>query len=479
MSSEETFDILPDLRHKFNDMAAIHATDPAHSTHVLQPTTSSTTNKPLAPAPGFIPIINQLGPTKEWTIPPRPKPGRKPALDAPPTKRKAQNREAQRTFRERRAAKVGELEDQMKQMEEEDQREQDELRVRIKELLGEVDMWQSLSESWRKRSEKLEAEMDHERHAKERLELELQMLKQSTASSTDAVPLRSRRHRRAVAALEKGAEEGQDYNVEENVTCGKCSNDSRCQCIEDAFKMNDIASGTAENDGLKRPLSPQRTLNCSKRLRRNDSDNEPTEIDFTTRYPSDQPTNTNSSASATAPAATTAGDSCGFCQDGTPCICAEINRQNESERKDQLTFYPDSDAKIDQLSGTCTQNPGTCTQCQSIPASKTFCISLAESRLSNTNSNSRTPIPSSEKAPTMNCADAFTRLAQHPAFPRASAQLNTWVPTLASGSVPSTSSTSCGNSLEGRTAFEIEAASVMNVLKSFDVRFGDDLPRDE
>ena len=55
--------------------------------------------------------------SKEWVVPPRPKPGRKPATDTPPTKRKAQNRAAQRAFRERRAARVGELEEQLEELE--------------------------------------------------------------------------------------------------------------------------------------------------------------------------------------------------------------------------------------------------------------------------------------------------------------------------------------------------------------------------
>ncbi len=64
---------------------------------------------------------SSIGPTKNWVVPPRPKPGRKPATDTPPTKRKAQNRAAQRAFRERRAARVGELEEQLKETEEERQ----------------------------------------------------------------------------------------------------------------------------------------------------------------------------------------------------------------------------------------------------------------------------------------------------------------------------------------------------------------------
>ena len=48
--------------------------------------------------------------SKQWVLPPRPKPGRKPSLDTPTTKRKAQNRAAQRAFRERKANKIQELE---------------------------------------------------------------------------------------------------------------------------------------------------------------------------------------------------------------------------------------------------------------------------------------------------------------------------------------------------------------------------------
>jgi len=72
------------------------------------------------PLPRELPYQRDLPPQRDpspespiiraWNIPPRPRPGRKPAQDIPPTKRKQQNRDAQRAFRERRAAKVGELE---------------------------------------------------------------------------------------------------------------------------------------------------------------------------------------------------------------------------------------------------------------------------------------------------------------------------------------------------------------------------------
>ncbi|SPQ21526.1 30cf1118-da73-4909-86a1-d81a5c66912c [Thermothielavioides terrestris] len=72
----------------------------------------ATVASPAAGSPAPVPQSRTMT-SKEWVIPPRPKPGRKPATDTPPTKRKAQNRAAQRAFRERRAARVGELEEQI------------------------------------------------------------------------------------------------------------------------------------------------------------------------------------------------------------------------------------------------------------------------------------------------------------------------------------------------------------------------------
>lgn len=61
--------------------------------------------------------ITKIQLSKDWVLPPRPKPGRKPCDDIPSSKRKAQNRAAQRAFRERRANRVSELEDKIMEME--------------------------------------------------------------------------------------------------------------------------------------------------------------------------------------------------------------------------------------------------------------------------------------------------------------------------------------------------------------------------
>ncbi|KAK6465509.1 jun-like transcription factor [Scheffersomyces coipomensis] len=70
---------------------------------------------PVMNSPAFSQIIT----SKEWVLPPRPKPGRKPSVDTPASKRKAQNRAAQRAFRERRATRVQELEEKLMEQEKE------------------------------------------------------------------------------------------------------------------------------------------------------------------------------------------------------------------------------------------------------------------------------------------------------------------------------------------------------------------------
>lgn len=70
----------------------------------------------LAGSPG---AVTSIVTSKEWVLPPRPKPGRKPSADTPASKRKAQNRAAQRAFRERRATRVQELEQKLLEVEKE------------------------------------------------------------------------------------------------------------------------------------------------------------------------------------------------------------------------------------------------------------------------------------------------------------------------------------------------------------------------
>ncbi|KAK9389788.1 hypothetical protein V1515DRAFT_583904 [Lipomyces mesembrius] len=105
-------------------VVAIQPAGPVLDAHA-SPSAIAPRNKPDTPTD--MAVMNCIRPSKEWVLPPRPKPGRKPSTEAPPTKRKAQNRAAQRAFRDRRAARVVELEERLQELESE--KEEKEIRL--------------------------------------------------------------------------------------------------------------------------------------------------------------------------------------------------------------------------------------------------------------------------------------------------------------------------------------------------------------
>ncbi len=201
--------------------------------------------------------------SKEWIIPPRPKPGRKPATDTPPTKRKAQNRAAQRAFRERRAARVGELEEQLKQIEEENEHEQDMLKMNISKLEKEVEQYRADLTNWVDRCRELENE--------------LRSLK--SASSTTTAVAKSGQE----VVIQQPDAEAVAAN-DNSIGCGKCTLETRCQCIDEAFTAMGGEAVADAHQHEKRPHSPVQASYEEKRIKLEPKDH--LEIDFTAAYTS-------------------------------------------------------------------------------------------------------------------------------------------------------------------------------------------------
>ena len=441
---------------------------------ILTPASPATVNKtaPLMPGSSLVPPISV---NKTWVLPPKPKPGRKPAVDTPPTKRKAQNREAQRAFRERRAAKVGELEDEMKKLEDEDAREQEVLRQRIQQLEINVGEYSNLVVVLRERFNEMQMAYGRERQLREQAELMLEDLKKAMMGGSEAIALPPKRTDQSRDLGEQSNEvtggfENDDIN-QVPLTCGKCSNDTRCQCIEEAFEMGNLDDGSM-TPTVKRPISPLSSAD-NKRLRYNDQTQNEQEVDFTAQFTSRQPPPLTTSAStSSSTAAIAAPDPCGFCQEGSLCLCAELAKDKSRYPNPQPPAPLPSDADSEYTgksnSDPCANGPGTCAQCRSNPTSTLFCKTVAANRSAFTDDRSQSDnIPCSStpsEGLTITCADAFTTLSRHPRFSTATNELNEWVPQLRSVAKPS--------GMPERTAFDIEAASVMSVLKLFDRRFG-------
>lgn len=284
--------------------------------------------------------------------------------------------------------------------------------------------------------------------------------------------------------------------------CENCSS-ARCQCIDEAFDLSNVTE-TQVNSSPKRPNSPRQETS-SKRYK-SDAEVKPEpeelEIDFTHSISAGrQSKNQQNNVSLAAPI-----DPCGFCQDGTPCMCAEMAVDQPSGRPapvesnklapiqniSQFTPPPsEGDVSSEPLPSIstikpnpCANGPGTCAQCIADPRSTLFCKSLAASRstsaaggccggagdppssgccqtrpsIRNTDNGTKSPV-------TLSCSDTFMALSRHPHFNRATDELNAWLPRLQA--LPSPRNTNVSN----RPAMEVEAASVMGVLRDFDRRF--------
>ncbi|RYP60757.1 hypothetical protein DL769_007986 [Monosporascus sp. CRB-8-3] len=581
------------------------AASPPHS-DVSTPTSTSTASTPqIAIKPAATTIqstamaavtLASAGPpkcsitSKEWVIPPRPKPGRKPATDTPPTKRKAQNRAAQRAFRERRAARVGELEEQLEEQREEHERAQQELRSQVHSLDAEV-------QNLRTRCVSLESMLEKERSERSRIENELESFKRRWRDETSSVfsrnnslpALRSRapsshsltsqrqaprssiasnasEHRNSTAfpisriisppdtssssvsapqqapADPSGcgscSSEGpcacvDDVIANASVGCGKCSVGTKCECLEAVLK----GSGQSNSElDLKRrhssisPLAPDE--------KRQKSDAYAHEIDFTPMFSK----KTTPQAAAPPPddfqpvvqqVTISPRDSCGFCQEGTYCMCAEaaaataasseprtlapIGNQVQTPPPSENDVGPAMEATstgVVKLPGirslNCTpvpsaarkagggcgpDGPGTCAQCLADPKSGLFCRSLAATAArasglstsssgrpdgsgccggggkggsgcckSQGSSSASASTSSSGLGVSLSCADAYKTLSSHRNFERAADEIGTWLPKLRA--IPQELNASA------RAPIEVETASIMSVLKGFDVRFG-------
>jgi hypothetical protein len=459
-------------------------------------------------------------------IPPRPKPGRKPATDTPPTKRKAQNRAAQRAFRERRAARVGELEEQLEETKEEHQRHNVELQAKIVRLEADLERFNVELQSWRLRCETIDRIADWEKRQKEVALAELSYLRNGARTTgTEAVPLPPRRTRQTEVQtpitqqyVQHVPSPGPDL---EELGCGGCSPSTRCACAEEAMALVTSGCGKCTADTscecleatiqdandqasteLKRPHSP--TTEEAKRRRQSDATT-PLEIDFTAQFttkPLHQPH--VETVSQTRPI----HESCGFCEEGTYCMCAEAaaaaanGRENENRLAPLLSEVtpPPSDNDVDgsnvklpsmqpfqmhrpvapeASNNSCVKGPGTCQQCLSDPKSGLFCRSLAAKRDNSSSSTvpegccggnaggggcckSMSTAPTSEPPPSLSCADTYKTLSTHKNFEQASDDLGSWL-----GRLHATPPAH-----PGRAPMEVEAASVMGVLKLFDRRFG-------
>ncbi|ODQ65972.1 hypothetical protein NADFUDRAFT_51243 [Nadsonia fulvescens var. elongata DSM 6958] len=395
--------------------------------------------------------------SRDWVLPPRPKPGRKPSSDVPPTKRKAQNRAAQRAFRERRAAKVSELEEKLCEVEQEHDDKVQDLSSRLDAANAEI----------------------------ERLNKLLGQLKDEVSS-----PISDGSFLRNPDSLDQGMKvkepakccsnhsheknsENSNTNILNEVApktdddCGLCDKGESCVCDTLGFKASSRSFGSGDANGSlspgkfqdmdpvaietelfvmkpmaavplkKRPANKSIKNSSIKRFRRlADSDSsllttastsatssashslslsaDESKVGLVTNGNEWSPVPINNDSTHDSPVeldfstgskVSPVVDPCGFCSDGTPCLCAEaaanaekssfpetVNKDDNrvevkavspSQHPKAKYDKPDSKAKSKsedslQLASTkqVVTTSASCSRCQDDPMCTLFCTSL-------------------------------------------------------------------------------------------------------
>lgn len=263
-------------------------------------------------------------------VPPRPKPGRKPATDEPASKRKAQNRESQRAFRARKAAKLTEMQTQVEIAEQrhriemsEKMMEMDAKDMRISQLevlmvqLGDSDQRNAKeSEFWKNKAIELEE------HVK-RLEEQLKSSSELTPPVT-SVPLPPRRAHHSAPPVK-------------DIPTQNTLNDTAI-----SFEDREI-DFTAQFATKRRPEQPS--------------------IAFLTQPNDDHP-------------------SCGFCTDMTFCLCRDAKLQGMPSNDDVPLTHSWSDTRTEEHRSTSTDaaitGPGSCADCMRDPKQRAWCQRVAQ-----------------------------------------------------------------------------------------------------
>ncbi|TID22750.1 sequence-specific DNA binding [Venturia nashicola] len=360
------------------------------STTLAPSITASNALQPMSAGPSTGPMTSSIA------VPARPKPGRKAATDEPDNKRKAQNRAAQRAFRERKTNVQKDLELQ-----------NNALRVTNDQLLAELTSLRAQAEHDRNRLTELENELvgvkgrecdykanwentlnqmtilQQKRQAADnradsltrqhqdvvqQLTMELNTYKTRLNQANDVT--KSKNHRRPQEPLHVINTTPQFLPQKRPLDSGCCDPqpNGTCRCVDELLQdpediprdvkpplNRNMSTASMSITNLLSPPDSSRNNSHSEApdlTSDQGSSPEEMEIDFTNQWAKMQP-DTHIQTS----------DGCGLCGDGFGCVC----RDNEVASLQPIKPMPPP-AKM---------KPGTCDQCQRNPEQKAYCESLA------------------------------------------------------------------------------------------------------
>ena len=312
---------------------------------------------------------------RNYAIPPRPKPGRKPATDEPASKRKAQNRESQRAFRARKAAKVTELAEQVETIQKQHNAEKNELLNDINSLHKQLhDAKRALEEQYNY-TKQVEEERDYWKEQHDSVQRNQQNDNQGNsqingrndATATLFQPAASHSHgHNSPAHNSITSFPGFGTPISDDVAggCGDCK-PGNCACInrmeEDMKEMENIMDAPFMPAVPLKPRNSRQTTEVNLSL-----SSEPDEIDFT-----------GFGRPSTALLDDTKIDPCGFCENGGHCVCRDAREKLQAEAELAPLSRISSDASAQNKKVIL---PGGCDECQTNPARRAWCLRVAQLR---------------------------------------------------------------------------------------------------
>lgn len=438
-----------------------------------------------------------------YAIPPRPKPGRKPATDEPQTKRKAQNREAQRNFRQRKAQKLNDLELEVSIKERHHLEEKNALHARIEVLDNQNQYQQQEINGLLERTRSLEAQLKEQIELSQRLQTDCDFWK-TKAESAPQPSSSSARKGAAVSSPAASSRDRADSTRSNRIApdgCGNCEVDGDCACVQSLLNTSSTEYAVQQSHG-KEPVTPiSDDVQMSDALETSYDDRE---IDFTTHQPTveidlhhDKRT---SVAFVTHPAPVE--DRCGFCTDVSNCLCAATaaSQAPAVSEKDVLSLPPMAAVPLKRTARKATTSgPGSCADCRANPLQREWCRAVAMGKLdgsagftgrtlpsvnklssidNNTANSARPRLPSIDMAGrfSVGCSDAFRLFDGRVSMDRNKMDWTKELVPLPRGAarhveLPSISGrVKAEKQGEGWSPYEIDSASILGALAHHDRR---------
>ncbi|KAJ4293309.1 hypothetical protein N0V90_008591 [Kalmusia sp. IMI 367209] len=351
------------------------------SSRALVPTPLSTNLTPIttAASPTGQPSPVGGGPTSNrYVVPPRPKPGRKPATDEPASKRKAQNRESQRAFRARKAAKLTEM---ATQVEEAQQKHRDEINAMFAEihrLQNSLKDRDAQFDELNKAMERVNKERDYWKDRCTQAEAHSQSLEQRLRDQNYPLNAYSDQHatlfprRDSPTRASMASFSGYSSPKAVDISCGNCKLNGDCACI------SEMAQGSLPNHfaGPIPPINPPRTTSSPiKDVQFQTVDAyADREIDFTAQFASKR-SKVDQRPSVSLMAHNNDDANCGFCTDPSNCLCRDQSLQFQDVQRGNEDIVPISNSS--KLPAA-TRSPGSCADCQKNPLQRAWCQRIAQ-----------------------------------------------------------------------------------------------------